>query len=65
MHTLGGFSAHVGRTDLLNWFSVIAPSKPRVVAHRWRGLRHELAGLHGKRHGLKSVMPMLGDVVEL
>ena len=31
IHTLGGFSAHAGQTDLLHWFSVIAPSKPRVI----------------------------------
>jgi metallo-beta-lactamase family protein len=29
VHTLGGFSAHAGQTDLLNWFSAIAPSKWR------------------------------------
>src|SRR6185436_8090330 len=31
IHTLGGFSAHAGQTDLMRWFDVIAPSKPRVV----------------------------------
>src|SRR5512137_2812104 len=25
VHTLGGFSAHAGQTDLLKWFSVVAP----------------------------------------
>lgn len=29
--SLGGFGAHAGQTDLLRWFSAIAPSKPRVV----------------------------------
>ena len=27
VHTLGGFSAHAGQDDLLNWFSYLAPSK--------------------------------------
>src|SRR5499425_1505559 len=30
VHTLGGFSAHAGQTDLLHWFSFIAGSRPRV-----------------------------------
>jgi metallo-beta-lactamase family protein len=66
IHTLGGFSAHAGQTDLLNWFSVIAPSKPRVVvAHGEDGPRQVLARLIQQRHGLKPVLPMLGDVIEL
>ena len=66
VHTLGGFSAHAGQTDLLNWFSVIAPSKPRVVlAHGEDGPRNELAKLIQQRHGLKPVLPTLGDVIEL
>jgi metallo-beta-lactamase family protein len=31
IHTLGGFSAHAGQKDLLGWFGVLAPKKPRVV----------------------------------
>jgi metallo-beta-lactamase family protein len=31
IHTLGGFSAHAGQTDLMHWFDVIARSKPRVI----------------------------------
>jgi metallo-beta-lactamase family protein len=31
VHTLDGFSAHAGQTDLLKWFGAIAPSKTRVV----------------------------------
>src|SRR5262245_33148075 len=31
VHTLSGFSAHAGQTDLLEWFSAIAASRPRVV----------------------------------
>src|SRR4029434_1652787 len=29
VHSLGGFSAHAGQTDLLRWFSSIASAKPR------------------------------------
>jgi metallo-beta-lactamase family protein len=66
IHTLGGFSAHAGQTDLLGWFSAIAPSKPRVVvAHGEDGPRKAMAKLIRQRHGLKPVLPALGDVVEL
>jgi metallo-beta-lactamase family protein len=66
VHTLGGFSAHAGQTDLLNWFDVIAPSRPRViVCHGEDGPRKELARLIQGRHGLKPILPMLKDVVEL
>ncbi|MBP7937007.1 MAG: MBL fold metallo-hydrolase [Phycisphaerae bacterium] len=66
IHTLGGFSAHAGQTDLLSWFSAIAPSKPRViVAHGEDGPRKTLAKLIQQRHGLKPTMPAIGDVIEL
>ena len=31
IHTLNGFSAHAGQSDLLKWFGRMAPSKPRVI----------------------------------
>jgi metallo-beta-lactamase family protein len=66
IHTLGGFSAHAGQTDLLNWFSAIAPSKPRVVlTHGEDGPREALAKLIQNRFRLPSKLPGLGDVIEL
>ncbi len=66
MHTLGGFSAHAGQTDLLHWFGVIAPSKPRVVlVHGEDGPRKAMARLIQQRHGLEPVLPGLGDVIEV
>lgn len=66
VHTLGGFSAHAGKTDLLEWFSVIAPSKPRVVlTHGEDGPRKALARQIQQHHGLKCQMPKMGDVVEI
>jgi metallo-beta-lactamase family protein len=66
VHTMGGFSAHAGQTDLLNWFSAIAPSRPRVVvAHGEDGPRQALAKLIQQRHGLRAVLPKLGDVIEI
>jgi metallo-beta-lactamase family protein len=66
VHTLGGFSAHAGQTDLLAWFNVIAPCKPRVVlTHGENEPREILAGLIQRRHKLKPLLPSLNEVVEL
>ena len=54
IHTLSGFSAHCGQTDLLNWLAPVAPSKPDVV----------LAGEVRKRFGLRTAMPRMGKVLE-
>src|SRR5690606_30717204 len=44
VHTLGGFSAHAGQSELLEWFSTLAPSRPRVVlVHGEDGPRTALA----------------------
>jgi len=66
VHTLGGFSAHAGQTDLMKWFDVIAPVKPRVIlTHGENGPRSALARLIEQHHGLKALLPELGEVIEL
>jgi metallo-beta-lactamase family protein len=66
VHTLGGFSAHAGQTDLLKWFSALAPSRPRVVlTHGEDGPRAELAKKIQQQFKLSSKLPGMGDVVEL
>ena len=66
IHTLGGFSAHAGQTDLLKWFADIAPVKPRVIlTHGENGPRTTLAHLITEQHGLKPLLPGLGEVIEL
>ena len=66
VHTLGGFSAHAGQTDLLKWFGAIAPSKPQVVLiHGEDGPRQALATHIRQRHGLTPSLPKQGDVIEL
>lgn len=66
IHTLGGFSAHAGQTDLLGWFSVIAPCKPRVaLTHGEVGPRDALAKLIQERFSLKCALPDLGEILEL
>jgi metallo-beta-lactamase family protein len=66
MHTLNGFSAHAGQKDLLGWFGIMAPSRPRVVlVHGEDGPRQALAKLIQERHGLTPALPKQGDVIEL
>jgi metallo-beta-lactamase family protein len=66
VHTLGGFSAHAGQTDLLAWFGVLAPVRSRVIlTHGEDGPRTALAKLIAARHGLTPVLPALGDAIEL
>jgi metallo-beta-lactamase family protein len=66
IHSLGGFSGHAGQTDLLGWFDVIAPSKPRVVlVHGEDGPRGTLAKLIQQKYKLKPEMPAIGDTFEL
>jgi metallo-beta-lactamase family protein len=66
IHTLGGFSAHAGQTDLLNWFSPIAESKPRVVlTHGEDGPRRALAEQIEKQFQIQSALPGMQDVIEI
>jgi metallo-beta-lactamase family protein len=66
VHTLGGFSAHAGQTDLLAWFSAIAPSKPRVIlTHGEDGPREALARKIQQRFKLNAIRPAMGDPIEL
>ena len=66
VHTLGGFSAHAGQTDLLHWFSIVAPSRPRVVmVHGEDDQRGALARLIQKHYKIPSNLPKMGDVIEI
>jgi metallo-beta-lactamase family protein len=64
IHTLNGFSAHAGQSGLLKWFGSVAQSKPQVVlTHGEPRGREPLAELIRKRHGLKAILPMQGDII--
>lgn len=66
VHTLGGFSAHAGQTDLLAWMGALAPCRPQVVlCHGEDRPRNALAAKIRQRYGLKSSLPQMGDVIEL
>lgn len=66
VHTLSGFSAHAGQTDLINWFSYLAPSKPKVViTHGEDGPRKALADVIKKKYKINSTLPRIGEVIEV
>lgn len=66
IHTMGGFSAHAGQSDLLSWFAAVAPSRPRIIlTHGEDRARRSLSDLIEARHGLKPECPNLGDVIEI
>lgn len=66
IHTLGGFSAHAGQTQLVEWMTHLARGKPRVLlTHGENGPRKQLAKKLQDRFGLYAAMPELGEIVEL
>ena len=66
IHTMGGFSAHAGQNDLLDWFGAVAPSRPRtIITHGEDRARNVFSGLVQKRFGIKAERPNLGDVIEV
>lgn len=66
IHTLGGFSAHAGRSELLEWIGAVAPSQPRVaLTHGEPSPRKSLGEEIQRRYGLPVAYPLLGDRIEL
>jgi len=66
IHTMGGFSAHADQSNLLDWYSVLAPSKPRtIITHGEDSAREAFSNLILSRFGMKSERPTLDDVVEI
>jgi metallo-beta-lactamase family protein len=66
VHTLGGFSAHAGQTDLLRWFDAMAASRPRVVVcHGEDRARQALAAKLQERYQIQAEIPQLGDSITL
>jgi metallo-beta-lactamase family protein len=66
VHTMGGFSAHADQKGLLEWFSAVAPSRPRlIITHGEDSARDKLSSLISSRTGIKADLPNLGDVIEI
>ena len=66
VHTLGGFSAHAGRTELADWLAVPGKNRPRIVlTHGEPPARDAFAGLVKARLGLESARPMRFETITL
>jgi metallo-beta-lactamase family protein len=66
VHTLSGFSGHAGQTDLLRWFSVVAPSQPQLILiHGEDRQRETLAALIRQQQHIQPTLPGMGDAIEL
>jgi metallo-beta-lactamase family protein len=66
VHTLNGFSAHAGQTELLKWISPIAKTKPRVfLTHGEARGREPLAKKIHERFGIHAELPELGYIANL
>lgn len=62
VHTLGGFSAHAGQSQLLDWASAFGPGKPKVfLNHGEDGPRTALAEKLKSRFGYTSTLPAYGQ----
>ena len=65
VHTLNGFSAHAGQTELVKWASAFT-TKPRfVLTHGEDKQRGILSGLLKQKLGAECVLPKYGDVLEI
>ena len=66
VHSLGGFSAHAGQSDLLNWLSPIVHCRPKIfLTHGEERGREPLATCIEKRFRIKPELPCYRSVVEL
>ena len=66
VHTMGGLSGHAGQNDLLQWFSSLAPARPRVIlTHGEDVARQAMKRLIADRHGIDAECPGLYDVIEI
>jgi metallo-beta-lactamase family protein len=66
VHSMGGFSAHAGQKELLDWLSPMAPSRPRVfLTHGEDRGQRALAACIESRYNIKAEMPGYHDAIEL
>jgi metallo-beta-lactamase family protein len=66
IHTLGGFSAHAGQAELVEWVGHMMAGHPRVVlTHGEPPARDALKGLLSARFGVEAECPGPGGVIDL
>ena len=66
VHTLGGFSAHAGQSELVDWLRPLAASKPRVaIIHAEPHARNALKARIEQELALNAETPDRGDTITL
>lgn len=66
IHTLNGFSAHAGQTELLKWVGQVAHCKPRIfLTHGEAKGREPLAQKIKEKFGLNAELPALNQAANL
>lgn len=66
VHTINGFSAHAGQTELVEWLGTMRDAGPRVyLTHGEDPQREALAARIDQTLMLKAALPEWGEVVEL
>ena len=66
VHTLGGFSAHAGQDDLLDWLGALAPCRPRVIlTHGEANNQLALAEKIHETYQLTASIPKIGETITL
>ena len=67
IHTLGGFSAHAGQSELLGWFGHIASSSsPQVfLTHGEDDARKVLQSRIKERFGVHATLPTYGEQLQI
>ena len=64
VHTLNGFSAHAGQSDLMDWFGCLAQSRPAVFLTHGEGKqRAALAQAIDARYGMEAWLPDFAETV--
>ncbi|MHC4940501.1 MAG: MBL fold metallo-hydrolase RNA specificity domain-containing protein [Planctomycetota bacterium] len=66
IHTLGGFSAHAGQSELIEWVEPLVQSGARVVlTHGEEDSRRALADKLRERYTIDAQRPVKGNVIKL
>ncbi len=65
IHTLGGFSAHAGQTQLLAWAAGFRDRPAFHLVHGEPDAQQALAGALKERHGIEAGIPGPGDRIDL
>lgn len=64
IHTLGGFSAHAGQSELVQWLAPMARGRPKVIlTHGEERGRVPLAQCIADRFGISAELPLLEEIV--